>query len=227
MNNLLVLSSLLIIILVLLNLKSGFNDNINQNNQNKQNSQNNQNIKFLIHYTVPVDGIYKWPLLYLIESPNNAEYLNAKPEYLKPPPGILSGSKSFNDYLPNLLDFTNIYSEKNIYLASDKTTPSIDKTINNNYTNDILNKGDSPYYIISTVPKKQLVNNNKYVLGIALQFDKDYVNINGTTRYVKDPLIKYRYSKFTYIDLIYNNNKLVELNTVLGDTEIISGDFIL
>ena len=195
---------LLVLIVLVLNIKISFSD-IPESG-------------LLISYTVPVDNVLLNPLLYLIDPGDySADYFNK--EYSTIPPSTLTNNN--NEYYKNLLNIKNI----DINLASKDTNPPLPEGVTNNYQG-VLSKGDSPYLVVplnNNTLLSPLLINKKYVLGIALQFGKDYINISGIRKFKADPFIKYSYTKFNYIDLVFVNNKLKPYNDNIS-AEIINGN---
>ena len=183
----------LIILLLILTIKNYFTDIISSLKESG----------IIINYTVPVDNVLLNPLLYLIDPGDySADYFNK--EYSTIPPSTLTNNN--NEYYKNLLNIKNI----DINLASKDTNPPLPEGVTNNYQG-VLSKGDSPYLVVplnNNTLLSPLLINKKYVLGIALQFGKDYINISGIRKFKADPFIKYSYTKFNYFDLVFINKNI-------------------
>lgn len=199
----------LVILLLILSIKISFIDT----------SSSLKETGIMIRYIVPVDNILLSPLLYLVDPGEySADYFNK--EHSTVPPSTLTNNN--NEYYKNLLNLKNL----EVKLATKDTNPRLPEGISNNYTQRVLSKGDKPYLVVplnGNTLLSPLLMNKKYVLGVSLQLDKEYINIKGVTKYKSDPFIKYRYTKFNYIDLVFNNNKLKQYNDNIS-AEIINGN---
>ena len=198
---------------------------------------------------------FKWPLLYLIDTSNSgnqtASFFNNNKEYLKPPPKVLTNSDyvlfgngestkyspegiplggTNNPYYPNLINTTNI-NDTNMFLATESSNPKIPPgVVQPTIKNNTLRGGDVPYWVFnssSSILNAPLVIDQTYVMGIALQMNKPYINIKATIKNSSDPLIKYRYTNFNYIDVIFKDGKINTIDLILSDSNIINGSTIV
>ena len=145
---------------------------------NKQSFSDIIQTSIILSYKVPIDNVLLFPLLVIMET-------NGK--------SVDYFNKNFSNYSENTKEYPeNLFNNKGIVLSTKNSNPKLPLGVNNNYSG-LLSKGDNPYFSILFDENnlvKPLDLDKKYVLGVSLQ------------------LANKKNTKYTYINLVFNNKKL-------------------
>jgi hypothetical protein len=208
-----------LLLYVLFNPKNAFSNILNSSGATLYEGEKNS-VDITVTYSTPAPvalgyQLYKWPILYLFEPPTGVNAANLPDAYTNPkntiPPQTLATQTPTTGYARNLINLTNL-------LGSAGPNPGIsgsDGATAYNATYTLTISGSSR--IINTY----LQDGKKYILGIALQLDKPYLNLSNNASLAQVSPLNYRYGAFSFVDVTYNI--LTGLTVVLPGAPTVSG----